>query len=40
MMRSSGMEKIEMKDIQSCEKEGKRWKGNKMGRKYICIIGK
>ena len=40
MMRSSGMEKIEMKDIQSCEKEGKRWKGNKMSRKYICIIGK
>ena len=40
MKRSSGMEKIEMKDIQSCEKEGKRWKGNKMSRKYICIIGK
>ena len=40
MMRSSGMEKIEMKDIQSCNKEGKSWKGNKMTRKYICIIGK
>ena len=40
MMRSSGMEKIEMKDIQSCNREGKRCKGNKMNRKYICIIGK
>tara|TARA_B100000941_G_C28356236_1_gene474546 strand:+ start:115 stop:216 length:102 start_codon:yes stop_codon:yes gene_type:complete len=30
MMRASGMEKIEMKDIQSCGKEGTRRKGKKM----------
>ena len=37
---TSGMEKIEMKDMDSCEKEDKRWEGNKMSKKYICIIEK
>ena len=36
----NGMEKIEMKDIESCEKEGKRFKGGKASKQYICIIGK